>query len=79
MSGSPVTVTGLQGQEGETAFAFLVLRLREPRARDAVVALLRYLAPLIPDADAADALALALVQAQTQERSRYSLTTAKQI
>jgi hypothetical protein len=52
MSGSPVTVTGLQGQEGETAFAFLVLRLREPRARDAVVALLRYLAPLIPDADA---------------------------
>jgi crossover junction endodeoxyribonuclease RuvC len=33
----------------------------------------------MPAADAADALALALVQAQTQERSRYSLTTAKQI
>jgi crossover junction endodeoxyribonuclease RuvC len=33
----------------------------------------------LPDADAADALALALVQAQTQERSRYSLSAAKQI
>ena len=33
----------------------------------------------LPEPDAADALALALVQAQTQERSRYSLSTAKQI
>ena len=33
----------------------------------------------LPDADAADALALALVQAQTLERSRYNLSTAKQI
>lgn len=33
----------------------------------------------LPDADAADALALALVQAQTLERSRYSLSAAKQI
>jgi len=33
----------------------------------------------MPAADAADALALALVQAQTQERSRYSLSAAKPI
>ena len=33
----------------------------------------------LPDPDAADALALALVQGQTQERSRYSLSAAKQI
>ena len=33
----------------------------------------------IPAPDAADALALALVQAQTQERSRYSLSSARQI
>jgi len=33
----------------------------------------------MPAPDAADALALALVQAQTQERSRYSLAAAKQI
>lgn len=33
----------------------------------------------LPDPDAADALALALVQAQTQGRSRYSLSSAKQI
>lgn len=33
----------------------------------------------LPDPDAADALALALTQAQTQERSRYSLSAAKQI
>jgi crossover junction endodeoxyribonuclease RuvC len=33
----------------------------------------------LPAADAADALALALVQAQTQERSRYSLSAAKPI
>ncbi len=35
--------------------------------------------PEMPAADAADALALALVQAQTQERSRYSLSAAKPI
>lgn len=33
----------------------------------------------LPTADAADALALALTQAQTQERSRYSLSSAKPI
>lgn len=33
----------------------------------------------LPTADAADALALALVQAQTQERSRFSLSSAKPI
>lgn len=33
----------------------------------------------LPAADAADALALALTQAQTQERSRYSLSAAKKI
>jgi len=33
----------------------------------------------MPAADAADALALALVQAQTQDRSRYSLNPAKAI
>jgi len=33
----------------------------------------------LPAADAADALALALTQAQTQERSRYHLSSAKRI
>ena len=47
-----VTVTGLDALEGETAFAFFVVRLRQPTARDGVVELLRYVAPLIPDADA---------------------------
>ncbi len=46
-----VVVNGLQAQEGETVFAFFVLRLREPRDRAWVTELLRYIAPLIPDAD----------------------------
>jgi hypothetical protein len=46
-----VEVHGLDALEGETAFAFFVVRLREPVARDKVVTLLRYIAALIPDPD----------------------------
>lgn len=47
-----VRVHGLDPMEGETAFAFLVLRLVVPVEREGLAELLRYLAPLIPDADA---------------------------
>ena len=46
-----VAVHGLDALEGETAFAFFVVRLREPVERDELVRLLRYIAPLIPDPD----------------------------
>ena len=46
-----VAVHGLDALEGETAFAFFVVRLREPATREQVVQLLRYIAPLIPDPD----------------------------
>ncbi len=46
-----VAVQGLAAMEGETAFAFFVVRTHEPIARSAVLELLRYLAPLIPDPD----------------------------
>jgi hypothetical protein len=47
-----VRVHGLDPMEGETAFAFFVVRLVEPVDRAGLADLLRYLAPLIPDADA---------------------------
>jgi hypothetical protein len=47
-----VEVHGLDPREGETAFAFLVVRLREARDRDGVLALLRYLAPLVAHPEA---------------------------
>lgn len=46
-----VAVHGLVAMEGETAFAFFVVRTHEPITRSAVLELLRYLAPLIPDPD----------------------------
>jgi hypothetical protein len=47
-----IQVHGLEARQGETAFAFVVLRLGEPAPRERVVELLRYLAPLVPDVDA---------------------------
>jgi hypothetical protein len=47
-----VVVRGLDALEGETAFAFLVVKLRVAVERDGLVEILRYLAPLVPDADA---------------------------
>jgi len=47
-----VVVQGLEPLEGDTAFAFLVLRLRAAVDRDGVLEVLRFIAPLIPDADA---------------------------
>ena len=46
-----VAVFGLDGLEGETAFAFVVLRLRTVVDRTGLLEVLRYVAPLIPDAD----------------------------
>ncbi|HSD87501.1 MAG TPA: hypothetical protein VLB44_08295 [Kofleriaceae bacterium] len=46
-----VAVHGFEPVEGETAFAFCVLRLRQAVSRAALLELLRYMAPLIPDAD----------------------------
>ncbi len=46
-----VVVHGMGPLEGETAFAFLVVRLRETIDRDGLVRVLRYLAPLVPDAE----------------------------
>ncbi len=46
-----VAVHGHAALEGETAFAFFVVRTREPIARGRIVDLLHYLAPLIPDPD----------------------------
>src|SRR6185436_4156462 len=46
-----VAVHGLDALEGETAFAFFVVRMREPVSREHVIEMLRYLAPLIPDPD----------------------------
>jgi hypothetical protein len=47
-----VRVHGLDPMDGETAFAFFVVRLVEPVDRAGLADLHRYLAPLIPDADA---------------------------
>ena len=48
----PVVVHGLEPLEGETAFAFMVVRLRTAVDRGGLLEVLRYIAPLIPDADA---------------------------
>ena len=45
-------VHGMGPLEGETAFAFLVVRLREAVDREGLERVLRYLAPLVPDAEA---------------------------
>ncbi len=45
-------VHGLEARQGTTAFAFLVLRLRRPSDRAALVAVIRHVAPMIPDAEA---------------------------
>lgn len=42
---------GLELAQGETAFAFCVLRLRQATARTALLDLVRLMAPLIPDAE----------------------------
>ena len=47
-----VAVQGLEPLEGETAFAFMVVRLRTAVDRGGLLEVLRYIAPLIPDADA---------------------------
>ncbi len=47
-----VAVYGLEPLEGETAFAFVVIRLRTAVDRGGLLEVLRYIAPLIPDADA---------------------------
>lgn len=47
-----VAVHGLDALEGETAFAFVVVRMREPIDRVRLIQVLRYMAPLIPDPDA---------------------------
>ena len=46
-----VVVKGLEAMEGETAFAFFVLRFRTPVDRDTLVEVLRYVAPIIPGAE----------------------------
>jgi len=46
-----VEVHGLDAMEGETAFAFFVVRMREAVSREQIVAMLRYVAPLIPQPD----------------------------
>ena len=48
----PVTVRGLEAREGETAFAFLVLRLVTAVDREGLIELIRFIAPLVPDAEA---------------------------
>src|SRR5690349_7798262 len=45
-------MNGLEARQGDTAFAFLVLRLRWAVDRDTIIATIRTLGALIPDADA---------------------------
>jgi len=45
-------VHGLDARQGETAFAFLVLRLQRPANRAELVELIRHVASVIPDAEA---------------------------
>ena len=47
-----VEVHGHEARQGDTQFAFCALRLREPLDREGLLAVVRYVAPLIPDADA---------------------------
>ena len=44
-------VYGLEPRQGETAFAFLVLRLARPMERAEFVELLHHVAPMLPDAE----------------------------
>ena len=46
-----VTIQGHELKQGETAFAFLVLRLVAPLARGPLAELIRHLAPVVPDAE----------------------------
>ncbi len=45
-------IHGLEALQGETAFAFLVLRLRTAAARDELVHVIRQISSMIPDAEA---------------------------
>src|ERR1051326_7277509 len=47
-----VAVHGLAALEGDTAFAFFVVRLRDAVDRDGLARVLRHFSALIPDADA---------------------------
>ena len=47
----PIAIHGLEPRQGETAFAFLVLRLARPMERAALVEVVRHVASMIPDAD----------------------------
>ena len=46
-----VAIHGLEPRQGETAFAFLVLRLSRPLERAELVGVIRQIAPMIPDAE----------------------------
>ncbi len=45
-------IYGLEARQGDTAFAFLVLRLRRAADRDELVDVIRQIATMIPDAEA---------------------------
>lgn len=47
----PVVVHGLEPLEGDTAFAFMVLRMHSAVERQGLLEVLRFVAPLIPDAE----------------------------
>jgi hypothetical protein len=46
-----IQLHGLEAKQGETSFAFLVLRLVQPADRAGLVAVIRHLAAMIPDAE----------------------------
>jgi hypothetical protein len=46
-----IAIHGLEPRQGQTAFAFFVLRLARPMERAALVEAVRHVAPMIPDAD----------------------------
>jgi hypothetical protein len=46
-----VEVRGLEALIGDTAFAFFVVRMKQPVERGALMEMLRYVAPLIADSD----------------------------
>ncbi len=46
-----VVIHGLEPLEGDTAFAFMVLRMHSAIERQGLLEVLRYIAPLIPDAE----------------------------
>ena len=47
-----VQIQGHEARQGKTAFAFMVLRFTRPVDRDALLAAIRYVAPMVPDAEA---------------------------